>query len=276
MTLSRRQILAAASSLAAARLHADPLKMPIGFQSYSVRDLIGKDFPGTLQQMAAIGFRSVEMCSPVGYERAGFGSLAKMSGAAMRATIEKAGLKCVSSHFQFRELQDKAPERIAWAKDLGLQQMVVASFGIKEGSPLADWTKACAAMNRIGEQTKKAGIQAAFHNHHGEFAKVGGTLIYDHLLGQLDPKLVKMQFQVAVVSIGFEAVPYFRKYPGRFASLHLADWSAQEKKMVPIGKGVVDWKKLFAAAKKGGVRNYFVEMNLDLMRDSVPYLRSLK
>jgi sugar phosphate isomerase/epimerase len=66
------------------------------------------------------------------------------------------------------------------------------------------------------------------------------------------------------------------KYPGRFCSLHLQDWSAAEKKMVAIGQGRVDWKKLFAAAKTGGMKNYFVEMNLDLMKASVPYLRGLK
>ena len=85
-----------------------------------------------------------------------------------------------------------------------------------------------------------------------------------------------MQFQVSVISLGFEAAPFFLKYPGRFLSLHLADWSAAEKKQVALGKGVVDWKALFAAARTGGIRNYFVEMNLDLMRDSVPYLHSLR
>ena len=85
-----------------------------------------------------------------------------------------------------------------------------------------------------------------------------------------------MQFQVAVVSIGFQAATYMQKYPGRFLSMHLADWSSAEKKEAAIGKGSVDWKKLFKAAKKGGVKNYFVEMNLDLMRESFPFLRDLK
>jgi sugar phosphate isomerase/epimerase len=198
-----------------------------------------------------------------------------MPAGEMRKTIEGAGLRCESCHYQLRELQEHGAERTAFARDAGWSQMVVASFGIRPGSPLSDWTKACAAMNRIGEQTRKAGVQAAFHNHHGEFAKIDDVLIYDHLLRELDPALVKMQFQVAVVNIGYEAAPYFLKHPGRFSSLHLADWSESEKKSVPIGQGMVDWKKLFAAAKTGGVRNYFVEMSLELMRASVPYLRNL-
>jgi sugar phosphate isomerase/epimerase len=79
-----------------------------------------------------------------------------------------------------------------------------------------------------------------------------------------------------VVSIGYQAVTYFEKYPGRFQSLHLADWAPAEKKQVPIGKGVVDWKQLFGQAKAAGVENYFVEMSPDLMRESAGYLRALK
>jgi sugar phosphate isomerase/epimerase len=84
-----------------------------------------------------------------------------------------------------------------------------------------------------------------------------------------------MQFQVIIVRLGFEATTIFEEYPGRFLSLHLQDWSQAEKKEVPIGQGQVDWKKLFRAAKKAGVKNYFVEMDLDLMKASYPYLNGL-
>jgi hypothetical protein len=127
----------------------------------------------------------------------------------------------------------------------------------------------------MAEQIQKSGMQAGFHNHAGEFKELEGVLIYDKLMSELDPKLVKMQFQVEVVRLGFEAPAIFEKYPGRFISLHLQDWSSSEKKMVAIGQGQVDWKKLFQAARKAGVRNYFVELNLDQMRASYPYLHAL-
>jgi sugar phosphate isomerase/epimerase len=79
-----------------------------------------------------------------------------------------------------------------------------------------------------------------------------------------------------VVNIGYQAATYFKKYPGRFISIHLADWSSTEKKGVPVGQGVVDWKNLFAAAKIGGVKNYFVEMELQAMKPSCEYLHGLK
>jgi sugar phosphate isomerase/epimerase len=263
-------------SRGALELSADPLGMPIGCQSWIVRDALGKDFPGTLKQLAAIGFRTLEMCSPTGYATSGFGPLAKLKAAEIRQAIDAAGLRCESSHFQFRELKESLDERIAWSKEMGLTQMVLSTFGLPNNAPMADWMRAADELNKIGEQTQKASIQLGFHNHNFEFQTIDGVLVYDKLMGQLDAKLVKMQFQVGVVSLGYEAATYLTKYPGRFLSLHLADWSAAEKKTVAMGKGVVDWPKLFAAARTGGVKNYFVEMDLDLMKASIPYLHELK
>src|ERR1043165_2158292 len=78
----------------------------------------------------------------------------------------------------------------------------------------------------------------------------------------LDPKLVKMQFQVSVVHLGFEGAPLMKKYKGRFLSMHLQDWSKTENKTVAVGSGMVDWKAFFAAAKTAGVKNYFVELQI--------------
>ena len=282
--VSRRRFLGGVMGAAAAgylsrgalELSADPLGMPIGCQSWPVRDALAKDLPGTLKQLAGVGFRTLEMCSPPGYATSGFGPLATMKAAEIRQAIQAARLRCESSHFQFRELRESLDERIAWSKEMGLTQMVLSTFGLPNNAPMADWMRAADELNKIGEQTQKAGIQLGFHNHNFEFQTIDGVLVYDKLMGQLDAKLVKMQFQVSVVSLGYEAATYLTKYPGRFLSLHLADWSAAEKKTVAIGKGVVDWPKLFAAARTGGVKNYFVEMDLDLMKASIPYLHELK
>jgi sugar phosphate isomerase/epimerase len=92
---------------------------------------------------------------------------------------------------------------------------------------------------------------------------------------QFDPEYIKMQFQVAVISIGYKASDYFKKYRGRFISAHLADWSPAKKTEVPIGQGIVDWKKFFATLKKGGVKNIFVEMGEETFKDSAVYLKNL-
>jgi sugar phosphate isomerase/epimerase len=96
------------------------------------------------------------------------------------------------------------------------------------------------------------------------------------LFDLLDPKLVKFQFQVSTISQGFDAAEYFNKYPGRFISMHVQGWNADRRMIMPVGRDTLDWKKIFTAAKTGGVKNYFIEMDLGKMKMSVPYLRSLQ
>jgi len=246
----------------------------IGFQSWIVKESIEKDFVGTLKTMAGLGYASIEMCSPPGYAKWGFGALEKLKASELKKTIKGTGLTCISCHYGFAELKDHAQERIDYAKEWGLQQMILASFGLPKTATLSEWKKAADELNKLGELSKKAGIQMGFHNHHGEFEKLEGELIYDALLKQLDPSLIKMQFQVAVISIGYKAADYFRQHPGRFISAHLYDWPGSGDEMVALGKGTVDWKDFFAAAKIGGVKNYFVEMK-DGLKESADYLKGV-
>jgi len=93
-------------------------------------------------------------------------------------------------------------------------------------------------------------------------------------MGRFDPNYIKMQFQVAVVNIGYKAADYFRKYPGRFVSAHLADYASDKKTEAPVGTGIVDWKEFFAALKTGGVQNIFVEMSPEVLKESAEFLKS--
>ncbi len=95
--------------------------------------MIEKDFPGTIKTLADAGFQRIELCSPVGYAEFGFGGLAKYKGAEIRKILSDAGVSCESSHFNIKELRANQEERIAWAKDIGLKQMIVPSLeGPKE------------------------------------------------------------------------------------------------------------------------------------------------
>ena len=250
-------------------------KHEVGFQVYTIREMLVKDFPGTLKMMANLGYQGVEMCSPKGYITSGFEPLVKMKPEDMRKIINESGLSCKSSHFTFGELKDNLSERIDFASKLGLTQMICSSFWLPKEATMSDWLKSCDQLNEIGLKTKQAGLQLGFHNHHMEFEKIDQELIYDSLLKQFDPNLVKMQFQVAVISIGYKASSYFLKYPGRFISAHLADWSTNESKQVAVGKGIVDWKELYNAAEIGGVKNFYVEMDMDKFKDSVDYIHSM-
>ncbi|MGD0629006.1 MAG: TIM barrel protein [Terracidiphilus sp.] len=275
--LSRRQFVYGSAMCIAAsamKLEANPLGFPIGCQTYPLRESIGKDFEGTLLQIAGGGFQMIELCSPSSFARDGFGPLVNIKPAKIRDMIRDAGLGCVSSHFRFTELKEQLDDRIAFAKELGLKQMICATLEVPADAPMSAWLKAFDQMNTIGAQVQKAGLQLGYHNHQFEFKEIDGVLVYDELMKRFDPELIKMQFQDAIPP-QYDPIAFLSKYPGRFISLHLSDWSA-ERKAVPIGTGTIDWKKLFAAAKAGGIKNYFVEMDWDLMQASIPYLRNLK
>jgi sugar phosphate isomerase/epimerase len=248
------------------------LKKPLGFQIWTIRQQLLKDFPGTLKMMAGLGYQTVEMCSPVGY---GFKELINMKGAEMKKIVEDAGLKLISCHYGMKEFRENLEGRITWAQEAGMKQMIIASFDVGKSSKLSDWQRSVDELNEFGARSKKAGIQMGYHNHDMEFEKLDGVLIYDELMRRFDPDLVKMQFQVAVIRLGIKAADFFKKYPGRYISAHLADWSTTEKKMVPCGQGIVKWKKLLAAADKCGVKNYFVEMDPATFKDSAIYLKNL-
>jgi sugar phosphate isomerase/epimerase len=260
----------------ARKLGANPLGLPIGCQTYPVRKMIGQDFPGTIKVLAQAGFENIELCSPVGYADSGFGVIAKYKGPELRKILSDAGVQCHSSHFDINELRKDLPGRIAWAKDVGLTQMFVPSLDGPKNPTMDDVKKAADEYSKMGEHVAKAGIQLGLHNENFELTMVDGKRTYDILLGLFDPKLVKFQFQCSTISQGYDAAEYFTKYPGHFISMHVQDWNPQTKKTVAVGQGSLDWKKIFTAAKTAGVKNYFVEMNLDLMKASVPYLRDLQ
>lgn len=247
--------------------------LSFGFQVWTLRNQLIEDFPGTLQKLAAMGYSEVEMCSPLGYSMAGFQPLNEMSGTEMRKIVEDRGLKCTSSHFTIAELRNSLENRIEWAQQMGMKQMVCSMFQVPSEPTMDDWRKAAGELNVIAEKTRAAGLQMGYHNHHFEFQKIDGELIYPVLMEEFDPDLVKMQFQVAVVNIGYQAADYFRKYPGRFISAHLTDYAPDKETEVPVGKGIVDWKDLFAAAKTGGVKNYFVEMGPEHYAESAGFLK---
>ena len=307
--LSRREFLrktatdAAVAGFLAARaasLHANPLGLPIGSQTYPHRQMI-KDgnFAGLAKMLADIGVQTVEMCSALGYSD--FASLS--DGKQVRKVLADHGLKCESGHFNMKELREKQSESIAWAKDVGITQMITASLGAGNNPTMDDVKKAADEYNKIAAVAAKAGIQQGLHNEGFEVSMVDGQRTYDVLMKLLDPKLVKFQFQMSTISQGLIAHEYFTKYPGRFFSMHVQDVDLNATPPPPlptpqpgtaagagraggagrgrgmqvaVGKGSIDWVKTFTAAKVGGVKNYFVEQNMELTKASVAALKAMK
>ena len=279
--LSRRDFIRDSTAVvllsgSALGLKANPLGLPIGCQTWPVQKLIAQDFPGTIKQLASAGFQTIELCSPVGYAGYGFGGLAKYTGAELRRILADNGVKCESSHFGMKELRENLAGRIAWAHEVGLTQMLVPTLDGPRKPTMDEVKRAADEYNKMGEQAAKANITQGLHDEGFEISNVNGKRTYDILFELLDPRLIKFQFQVSEIQHGLDAVEYFTKYPGRFISMHVQGWSTQTRKIAAVGQDSLDWKKIFTAAKTGGVQNYFVEMDLELMKASVPYLRSLQ
>jgi sugar phosphate isomerase/epimerase len=283
---------------ARATLMANPLGMPIGSQTYPHRAMI-KDgnFAGLLKELKDIGVERIELCSAIGY--ADFAPLA--DGKATQKIIADHGMKCESAHFSMRELRESQDKSIAWAKDIGMTQMITATLSgpVQDGTTTMDAVKKAAdEYNKIGEIAAKAGIQQGLHNEGFELATVDGKRVYDVLFDLLDPKLVKFQFQMSTITAGLVGADYFTKYPGRFISMHLQDIDMNApvppppppdpaatgrgrggrggRPQKPVGQGTIDWVKTFKAAKTAGVKNYFVEQNMELTKESVAFLKKLK
>jgi sugar phosphate isomerase/epimerase len=281
-TFVKKSLANAALAGSVLNLSANPLEMPIGSQTYPHRQRIKDgDFAGLCRDMASLGVSSVELCSP-GY--ADFASLE--DGKQTRKILEDHGLKCPSAHFSLADLRKKLEQSIAWAHDIGMTQMGTATLNghVENGVTTMEIVKHLAdEYNSIAETVNKAGMQQFLHDERFEMSQVDGRLTYQVLLELLDPKLVKLQFQMSAMRTVGDPVMYFTKYPGRFTSMHLqgVDLSAPAAAGGPavgvaVGKDSLDWPKIFAAAKKGGLKNYFIEQNWPLTVEGVAYLKALK
>src|SRR5262249_58213716 len=134
-------------------LGANPSGLPTGSQTWPHRQMI-KDgnFAGLAKALADIGVQAVEMCSPIGY--ADFASLS--DGKQVRRVLTDHGLSCISSHFTMRELREKQPASIEWAKDVGITQMITASLGGGSAPTMDDVKRAADEYNAIAATAAKA------------------------------------------------------------------------------------------------------------------------
>lgn len=270
------------------RLVANPLGLPIGSQVWPMRSMLD-DLPAFVKRIAGIGVTRLELCSPIGYGPQ-FASLA--NGKEVGKILADHGMKCESSHFTMGELRNSQEKSIEWARAVGITQMITATLGEGNGGShptLEQVKKAADEYNRIAAVAAEAGMQQGLHNEGFELSMTDGKRTYDRLFDLLDPELVKFQFQMSTISAGLVGADYFRRYPGRFFSMHLQDVDMSAKPepgggpasrerypQVPVGQGSIDWVETFKAAKVGGVRNYFVEQSWELTEQSVAYLESLE
>jgi sugar phosphate isomerase/epimerase len=283
MSYSRRTFLKASAAAAAAttaasrRLGAAPLNLPIGLQLYSVRELLPKDFDGTLHQLAAAGFVEVEAAGY--YDR---------TAAQFRQAMDQAGLRCVSTHYPMSQLKPHLDDCIEYAHNVGMSYIVCPSSLHKDPAAhgplnLEDWRWTAGELNKIGEKVNAAGMTFGYHNHMPEFGSENGVVFYDELLRLTDPKLVVFEMDCGwVFAAGRNPVDYLSKTPERFPLLHVKDMGkgpTGQYHSVVLGTGVMDYKPILRAAT--AVKHYFVEQEefdrpiMEALRLDADYMRNL-
>ena len=242
--------LAAGAMLPACRVARAPSRLSrIGLQLYTVRDLMEKDVEGTLSAVAGAGYTEVE-----------FAGYFDKTPADIRAMLDRHGLTAPAVH-----TGDIAPE--AWAKALdaahviGHKYIVVPWIPEERRKTLDDWKRVAADFNRVAATAQAAGVQFAYHNHDFEFPLVEGQVPYDVLLAETDPKLVQLEIDLYwITKGGQDPLAYFARWPGRVPLVHVKDsLGAPDHKMVDVGAGTIDWKRIFAQSAQGGIKHYFVE-----------------
>ena len=290
--MNRRTFLEATTAVTAATLLStrfgwaagDHKIDKVGVQLYTVRDLMKNDFEGTIAKVAQIGYKEVEFA---GY----FGRTAQQ----VRDVVDKNGLSAPSTHIQYDELDDKFPSVLETAKAIGMGYVVCPWIPEELRKSPDIWKQAAEKFNRCGEQTKKAGMQFAYHNHWFEFLPTNGVLPYDELLKACDADLVKMEMDLCwITTAGGDPLKYFNEYPGRFPLVHVKDvkklphittGGAQNfgdtVDLTEVGSGIIDWKRIFAQSDKAGIKHYIVEHDhpkqpLESIKTSYEYLKALR
>ncbi len=263
------------------RLLANPYGMPIGLQLYTVRDHMEKDLEGTIRRVAEIGYGEVEIGSSSYYGK---------KPAELRQLLTEHGLKATSMHFGELQFRLDLAKHLASAKECGVSYIGLSSLGDQERKTLEAVKRDAEWFNRIGKSVSEAGCRFFYHGHNFDYASVDGVVIYDELIRRTDPKLVNFQLDCFwCVRAGKDPVDYFHRFPGRFPLLHIKDLKPGfppttvegPAAFTEVGQGIIDWKKIFTAAREGGLERYYVEQDqwdrdsLDSARISYTYLHNL-
>jgi sugar phosphate isomerase/epimerase len=277
--LTRRRFihssLGAVALAATVRLPRD--QQPIGVQLYTVRTLTGHDLPGVLAAIRKIGYEEVET----------YWDVYSHPARELKRMIRDHGLSVPSGHFNYDGLEGK----LDYAATLGLQYVICPM--LPPGARTLDgFKRAAAQFNKWGAQTKQMGMRLGFHTHNYEFHRLGDTTGFDVLVKETDPDLMCFEIDCYwVTEAGRDPVKMIETLSHRVRLLHMKDrkpdfrpsreLNAQAEHFTPVGTGTIDWRAVIAAAKRDGIRHYFVEQDsgppapMECLRISYRNLRPL-
>jgi sugar phosphate isomerase/epimerase len=250
----------------------------IGIQIYTLRNEIEQDgVEAVLEKVAAAGYKWIE---PFGYEGRKF--LNKTPGE-FKQILSKLGITAPSVHSVTEVSSSGGKDAIidqmkVTAEDamaIGAEYLVWAYLKEEDRQSMDDYRRHIETWNKFGEVCKEAGIQFAYHNHDFEFKEFDGLKAYDVIMRETDPDLVKFELDLYwITKSGNDPVDYFKKDPGRFHLWHVKDMYPEDEHFAPVGKGKIDFKKIFDARETSGMKYFFVEQ--DATREGVSPLDTMK
>lgn len=243
----------------------------IGMHLYTMRDVLAKDFAGTVEQLAEIGYATVGVSGRHGY-----------GAADIRRMLDPVGLRAVLEHVAYQTLTGSGlPQALEDLHTLGAKWPVVPSLPGSMHSP-AGYREAANQFNRIGAASREAGLgPVLFHNHDGDHDVMDGENLYDILVRETDPHLVAFELDVYWASKGgADPAAYFVRHPRRFPALHVKDM-APDGGFADVGSGTLDFAAMFDDAQAGGVKQWLVEHDIPkdpfaTARNSYEYLAALR
>jgi sugar phosphate isomerase/epimerase len=245
----------------------------IGVQLYTVREQMAKDFEGSLEKIAAIGYKEVEFA---GYHG--------KSPKEIQEILNRYGLTAPSAHMPLADIQTKLDQTVETVKAVGHEYLICPYLEDKDRQTLDDYKRHAETFNRAGEACRKAGIQFGYHNHNFEFEAKDGKLPYDLLLAETDKDLVKMELDLYwITKAGQDPLAYIDKYKNRFALFHVKEMDkTPQRGITEVGRGVIDFKTIFAKTPAGVIKHYFVEQDIcpgspfDSIKISFDHLKQLE
>ena len=245
----------------------------IGLALYTVRDLAGRGYEQMLQQVAEIGYRDVDMYI---YD-------SRREPAETRAMLDRAGLACPSARVATPALYRGWDRFLDAANTLGARWITLANVSYEERIQLRDWQELADVLNRCGDAARRRGLTLCYHNHSFELEPLEGRVPLDTLLASTQPDLVRLQMDVYWMSHGRrDPAAEIRRLGSRVATLHLKDMDATSGRgITSVGRGIIDFKAVLAAAAEAKVAHYFVEEDapanpLEAIRASYQYLKRLQ
>jgi sugar phosphate isomerase/epimerase len=232
----------------AAHSNAAVAKVVPGLQLYTLRDLMAASVADTLKLVACVGYTQLEFA---GY----FDQTPKQ----LKNIMDSEGLSAPSCHLPLEVLQQNLDSVIEQALVMGHQYLVLPYLNETQRQTLDQYKALAAFLNKAGERIKAAGLQLAYHNHDFEFFKLSDTVPYDVLLNETDSNLVQMELDLYwAVKAGLNPIDLFARQPGRFPLWHVKDMD-KAGDFADVGKGVIDFKSIFAKAGQSGLKHAFVE-----------------